>query len=273
MNREALSRTLVSIASRTRGGTLQPEEVLELMRSAPQRYETVRAALRYRGDGAAIKAARDRYLASELGRLETQGLPWSPLEGGHPESDGPFGWCCRVWYAGVNPVGGGGRYRVELVLPEEVLPGGGTHVYAWDGAGAVLDRRTGGAPSGDDPKWLRLARDAFWTTYPFDPDGISGLPHFLDELDLRVEGVTRKAGREAIRLVGVPVEEWEHDPEPLRWGADEYEVLVDAQRGVLLRCASRMAGEDFDALEVQEIHFDERLPEGVFTAFEPLPWG
>ena len=137
-----------------------------------------------------------------------------------------------MWYAGVNSVGGGGRYRVELELPEEVLPGGGTHVYAWAGADAILDRRAGGGPSGSDPKWLRLARNAFWTTYPFDPDGISGLPLFLDELDLRLEGVTQKAGREAIRLAGVPVEEWEHDPEPLWWGADEYEVLVDAERGV-----------------------------------------
>lgn len=30
---------------------MEPEAVLELMSSAPRRYETVRAALRYRGDG------------------------------------------------------------------------------------------------------------------------------------------------------------------------------------------------------------------------------
>jgi hypothetical protein len=41
--------------------------VLELIRSAPRRYETVRAALRYRGYGSTIKALRDRYLASEAG--------------------------------------------------------------------------------------------------------------------------------------------------------------------------------------------------------------
>jgi hypothetical protein len=35
---------------------------------------------------------------------------------------------------------------------------------------------------------------------------------------------------------------------------------------------SRLNGKDFDALEVEEIHFDERFPEGVFTAPEPLPW-
>jgi hypothetical protein len=47
---------------------------------------------------------------------------------------------------------------------------------------------------------------------------------------------------------------------------------VDAERGVLLRLASRLKGKDFDALEVEEIHFDERFPEDVFTSREPLPW-
>ena len=78
----------------------------------------------------------------------------------------------------------------------------------------------------------------------------------------------------------MPVEEWDYDPEPLWWGADEYEVLADAERGVLLRCASQLGvrcasqlgGEDFDALEVEEIHFDEHFPEEVFAAPEPLPW-
>jgi hypothetical protein len=36
--------------------------MLELMRSAPERYATVRAALRYRGNGPTIKALRERYL-------------------------------------------------------------------------------------------------------------------------------------------------------------------------------------------------------------------
>ena len=87
-----------------------------------------------------------------------------------------------------------------------------------------------------------------------------------------MEGKTRKAGREAIRLVGVPEEEWDYWPEPLWWGGDEYEFLVDSERGVLLRCASRLGGRDIDVLEVEEIHFDEELPEDIFSSREPLPW-
>ena len=47
---------------------------------------------------------------------------------------------------------------------------------------------------------------------------------------------------------------------------------MDVERGVLLRCASRLGGEDFNSLEVEEIHFDEHFPEDTFASREPLPW-
>ena len=47
---------------------MQPEDVLALIDSAPQRYDTVRAALRYRGDGSARKEIWERIRSSEAGR-------------------------------------------------------------------------------------------------------------------------------------------------------------------------------------------------------------
>jgi len=41
--------------------------VLEPVRSAPERYETVRTALRFRDDGTKIKEVRERLLHSEAG--------------------------------------------------------------------------------------------------------------------------------------------------------------------------------------------------------------
>ncbi len=252
---------------------MDPENVLELICSAPERYETVRAALRHRGDGATMRILRDRYRASEAHRLETAGSSDASEEVGYAEPDGPFGWRCRVWYAKVSPERGV-RDRLEVELPREVYPGGGVHISAWDGRvsgpSTAVSARIGGGPPEGDPPWLWMAQDGFWSTYLFDFDGIAGFP--LESRELRVEGVTRKAGREAIRLVGVPAEEWDHWPEPLWWGADEYEFLVDSERGVLLRCASRLGGEDFDALEVEEIHFDERFPAEVFSSRQPMPW-
>ena len=47
---------------------MQPEDVLALIGSAPERYDTVRAAMRYRGDGSARKEIRERIRSSEAGR-------------------------------------------------------------------------------------------------------------------------------------------------------------------------------------------------------------
>ena len=255
---------------------MEPEDVLELIRSAPERYETVRTALCYRGDGPTMKALRKSYPASGAGRREAGDAADQLEEDGFSEPEGPFGWRCRLWYAKASPERGE-RYRLEVELPEEVYPGGGVDLSAWDGRVAVprgqdtfVRSRTGGGSREEDPHWMALARDSFRTPYLFDPDNIAGLP--LHGLDLRVQGKTRQASRDAIRMVGVPVEEWDHFPEPLWWGADEYEVLVDSERGVLLRCASRLNGEDFDALEVEEIHFDERFPGEVFSSRQPLAW-
>ena len=172
------------------------------------------------------------------------------------------------------------HWRRELDLPDggvdiaacfghRRLPIGGP-----PGSGKIWGRRIGGGRRDDDPTWVWVALDIYWTFYPLLTDEICGISHELRPLDLTVEDSVSWAGREAVRLVGVPGTEWEWDwdPDPLSWGADEYEVLVDAERGVLLRCASRLRGKDFDALDVEEIYFDEQLSEEVFTSREPLPW-
>ncbi len=47
---------------------MEAEEVLELIGSAARRYESVRAALRYRGDGPTHKEIRERIARTEAGR-------------------------------------------------------------------------------------------------------------------------------------------------------------------------------------------------------------
>ena len=68
---------------------MDTEAVIELMRSAPRRYKTVRAVLRYRGDGPTIKDARERYLASELGRLEARVETGAPPGASTPSQTAP----------------------------------------------------------------------------------------------------------------------------------------------------------------------------------------
>ena len=262
---------------------MEVEQALDLIGSASQRYDTVRAALRYRGDGAAHKEIRERIVCTEAGRQAFRISPREAAEAAgrpdaHPPSDGPFGWRCRAWYAG--------KYRERL---ETEVPGGGVNISAVNGRARsdlpphalcpeydywFWRHRVGAGPREDDPRWFWLAEDHYWTFYALLTDEICGISGELSRLDLTVEGPVTWAGREAWRLVGVPGEEWDWawDPDPLSWGADEYEVIVDAERGVLLRVASRLRGADFNALEVEEIHFDERFGREVFDARQPLPW-
>jgi hypothetical protein len=254
---------------------VEPEEILELVHSASDRYESVRAALRYRGDGRVQREIRERIVGSEAGR---RAFRISPREASkpvqHSEPDGPFEWRCRVWHADEY------HWRRETQLP-----GGGVDIAGSSGlrrlpiggppgSGLWWHKRIGGAPCTEDPLWLSVALDHYWNFYPLLTDSICGISSELALLELRVEGQVTWAGRDAVRLVGVPGAEWdwEWDPDPLSWGADEYEVVVDAECGVLLRCASRLRGEDFEALEVEEIYFDEQFSEEVFTLREPLPW-
>ena len=247
---------------------MQPEEVLEFIGSAPERYDTVRAALRYRGDGPTKKGIRERIVprAFQVSPREA----YKPIR--HLEPEGSFGWRCRAWHAD--------QYHWRM---EAEMPGGGVEITASKGrrrlpiggppgSGLVLNRRVGAGSREDDPRWFMLATDHYWTFYPLLTDEICGISYELRPLDLRVEGTVMWAGREAVCLRGVPGEDWDWgwDPDPLSWGADEYEAVVDAERGVLLRLAA--GGEDFDALEVEEIHFDEEFPEDTFASCEPLPW-
>ena len=253
---------------------MEPEEVLELIGSAPERYDTVRAALRYRGDGSARKEISEHIRSTEAGRRAFGISPEDPIYHWYP--DGPFGWRSRAWHADDY------HWRLESDRPD-----GGVNILASNGRtpsgapppgpqymGRFWRHRVGGGSHEDDPRWFDLANDSYWTFYALLTDEISGISGRFRPLDLTVEGTVVWAGREAVRLVGVPRErwDWEWEADPLSWGGDEYEAVVDAERGVLLRTASRLRGKDFDALEVEEIHFDERFPEDVFASREPLPW-
>jgi hypothetical protein len=246
------------------------EDVLDLIHSAPERYDTVRAALRYQGDGLVLKEIRERIVRRAF-QVSPRGAT-KPIR--HLEPDGPFEWRCRAWHQDQH------HWRMETEVP-----GGGVEITASKGrrrlpiggppgSGLVWNRRVGAGSRKDDPRWFMLATDHYWTFYPLLTDSICGISYELGRLDLTVEGSVSWAGRDAVHLVGAPRAQWDWgwDPDPLSWGADEYDVLVDTERGVLLRCASRLRGKDFDALEIEEIHFDEQFPEDTFASREPLPW-
>jgi outer membrane lipoprotein-sorting protein len=54
------------------------------------------------------------------------------------------------------------------------------------------------------------------------------------------------------------------------FGADSFELEVDRKRGVLLRVAAFLDGEELSVSELEELAFDEDFPEGTFV-FVPPP--
>lgn len=89
------------------------------------------------------------------------------------------------------------------------------------------------------------------------------------------------AERSAVRLTARPLPAEERTPyddgdseassrlHGIGSGADEYDLMVDAERGVLLRCEARLQGKAFRILEVKSIHFDETFDDETFRLHPP----
>jgi outer membrane lipoprotein-sorting protein len=58
---------------------------------------------------------------------------------------------------------------------------------------------------------------------------------------------------------------------------DQYEILVDAERGILLRYAGIVDGEEAGVMSVRSVRFDEPIPDEVFSDEPPkgtkIIWG
>lgn len=93
-------------------------------------------------------------------------------------------------------------------------------------------------------------------------------------LDFELRGEADAIGRPALRVGARPRALQAGEPfffrTQLPVGADEYELLVDTERGVVLRAAALLDGEEFSTSAIQELAFDPELPPEIFT-FEPPP--
>ena len=220
----------------------ESERLLDLMFGAKDRYRTARATIREWRDERTAEWVRERFSRTELYR-EAFGPP-----GPSPRKRGDYERTWRVWHKRPD------RWRQEAELPDgteyTVIDGGSFWFYGPDEEALAATSAEG-----------RFGPE-FVIAYVFDPE--RGAPD-LAYLQMRVVGRIRHAGREALRVVAVKPGGWETIPEPLWWGADDYELVVDAERGTILRLASRLEGRAFDATEVLDICFDEAFSEGTFV--------
>jgi outer membrane lipoprotein-sorting protein len=98
-----------------------------------------------------------------------------------------------------------------------------------------------------------------------DPAGLLGA------LSFEPRGRTMVAGREVIVLRATPRAGVDDDfhLHQLALGADEYEFAVDVERGILLRAASLIEGEEFAVQEILDVAFDEEFSPDTFMLTAP----
>jgi hypothetical protein len=218
-------------------------DLLELMHTADERWTTIRIEGREWSRPELLTRAFLR--AADRSRSATYG-------GGPDEEPSPAErrsrWRLRV----AKP----GRVRAEFdVGGEEVttLVHGDT-AWAWSSSRPV---QTGPAKPG---------------TVGMGPGGALLHPwSILAWVDLRPTGTTVVAGRSALRAVATSFRTSEEGPEAflsqheLGAGADEHELAIDGERGILLRAEARVAGEMFRIIEVERVEFDVQLPDDVFA--------
>lgn len=75
-------------------------------------------------------------------------------------------------------------------------------------------------------------------------------------------GIATVAGRQAIAITARPRRQWHSHTDPRLWdGPDEYRLLVDAARGILLGVTGYFRGRAMAGAEMQQIQFHDPLPQ------------
>jgi hypothetical protein len=94
----------------------------------------------------------------------------------------------------------------------------------------------------------------------------------LGGLDFDQIGERLHAGRRShvVRATRRPHGDPDEFDRHLSDGADDFELIVDAEIGVLLRMETRIDGELFAVLELSEVEFDRPFPDELFE-FRPPP--
>ena len=217
--------------------------MLELLYGARDRYSTARLDARehrrYRLQNEAYERARHTYAQGELVAISYSAPVDLPEEG---EAT------VRSWFAQPN------RFREERVENgrRDLVLGDGTRFWT------------------SSPEWATVVQDGVgWTLVNPSTRVLLDPSALLPLLDFEVGGAATGAGREAVVVRGTPRDYASFDV-PLPIGATEHQLLVDAERGVLLRVESLLEGVAFDTIEVTGAAFDEPLDAALFS-YEPSP--
>jgi hypothetical protein len=126
-------------------------------------------------------------------------------------------------------------------------------------------------------QWWGWSRSMGFLSNAGDPNSSHGLgpaevlvetPSLLGSLKIQTVSRITFLSRSAYLIGAVPAKLDEHAPpfvlHALGVGADRYELVVDAEVGVVWRSQAELGGEAFRVLEVDELGINEPLEDGLF---------
>jgi outer membrane lipoprotein-sorting protein len=226
-------------------------DLLVLMVNAHRSFTTLRGEVRIwhhneRSHEAVMRAHAARVAAGSSASIaqSAEGSEPQPVESEH---------LLRVWLAPPD------RLREELVTTSDGKRSVSTAVHVGDVWWSYDP--AGGAQTNAGSRASQI--DVHLPRAVIDPGPL------LSSRVLEIAGDAVHAGRPAIRLIATPSPAvtfpWQHGAHAGEW---PQELLVDAERGIVLRCASLLHGEPFAIVEFLAVAFDEELPDAAFV-FEP----
>lgn len=226
-------------------------DVFELMHRGADSFQTVRATIRVWHDHEKNQRAFEREIEEEQAADEGTGSIIM-LTVGDPEAEPPSAEAeetVRLWLE--KP----GKRREEADGPQRrvsVTNG----VKSWEYS----------------PEFGALEQEADPDDDRGEADALLHPERLLPSVDIEVVGPTSVAGRQGVRLRArrrrAPRRPLFGPLGPVP-GADEYDLVVDKERGILLRTEASIDGEPFAISEIVEIAFDESFAPETFQFVPP----
>jgi len=225
--------------------------VLELLHTSPERWETLRLAGREWRHVARFNQAWEKSVAamqrdSRVASVMSFSHAVVPGEPQEPPETTVEHW--RLWHAKPDKI------RTQLLVGADTV----TAVFAGN-------------------KWWSWSPGMGFLTNAGDPSSSHGLgpgevlvesPTLISSLKLQTISRTTYISRSAYLVGAIPAKVDHHGPpfvlHALGAGADRYELVVDAEVGVVWRTQAEIGGEAFLVLEVDELGINEPLDEGLF---------
>jgi hypothetical protein len=226
-------------------------DVLELLHTSPDRWQTLRLVGRERRHLARFNQAWEKSIAaaqrnSRVGSLMSFApalVPGEPREA--PETTVEH-W--RLWHAKPDKI------RTEFPVGTDTVTAvfAGSQWWSWSRSKGYLTNSAGmQAGHGLGPAEVLVET-----------------PSLLGSLKLQSVSRTTFLFRSAYLVGAIPANLDEHAPpfvlHALGAGADRYELVVDAEVGVVWRSQAELAGEAFRVLEVDELGVNEPLDDELF---------